>query len=92
MVSLIIYLSYPLSHSFIVDDKVTPIWNTMAVIPGLITDEVVLVGNHRDGWYSLIVMSKPVANLGLKLGYLEQLIPHQELSPLTKLYADSALS
>ena len=32
-----------------VDDKVTPIWNTMAVIPGHIRDEVVLIGNHRDG-------------------------------------------
>ncbi|KAK0495781.1 hypothetical protein EDD18DRAFT_1309958 [Armillaria luteobubalina] len=31
-----------------VDDKVTPIWNTMAVIPGYITDEIVVVGNHRD--------------------------------------------
>lgn len=33
-----------------VDEKVTPIWNTMAVIPGHIRDEVVLVGNHRDAW------------------------------------------
>ncbi|KZW04009.1 Zn-dependent exopeptidase [Exidia glandulosa HHB12029] len=33
-----------------VDDKVTPIWNTMGVIPGHIKDEVVLVGNHRDAW------------------------------------------
>ncbi|KAJ7044603.1 Zn-dependent exopeptidase [Mycena alexandri] len=33
-----------------VDTKVTPIWNTMAVIPGFITDEVVVVGNHRDAW------------------------------------------
>ncbi|KAK0235018.1 hypothetical protein EDD85DRAFT_929054 [Armillaria nabsnona] len=32
-----------------VDDKVIPIWNTMAVIPGYITDEIVVVGNHRDG-------------------------------------------
>ncbi|KDQ64387.1 hypothetical protein JAAARDRAFT_166540 [Jaapia argillacea MUCL 33604] len=31
-----------------VDDKVTPIWNTMGVIPGHIRDEVVVVGNHRD--------------------------------------------
>ncbi|KAJ7068555.1 hypothetical protein C8F01DRAFT_1227625 [Mycena amicta] len=30
------------------DTKVTPIWNTMGVIPGHITDEVVAVGNHRD--------------------------------------------
>ncbi|KAK0475812.1 Zn-dependent exopeptidase [Armillaria novae-zelandiae] len=33
-----------------VDDKVTPIWNTMAVIPGYITDEIVVLGNHRDAW------------------------------------------
>ncbi|THH13793.1 hypothetical protein EW146_g6464 [Bondarzewia mesenterica] len=33
-----------------VDDKVTPIWNTMGVIPGHIKDEVVVVGNHRDAW------------------------------------------
>jgi len=33
-----------------VDTKVTPIWNTMAVIPGHIRDEVIVVGNHRDAW------------------------------------------
>ncbi|KAH9179540.1 Zn-dependent exopeptidase [Lactarius sanguifluus] len=33
-----------------VDTKVTPIWNTMGVIPGHIKDEVVVVGNHRDAW------------------------------------------
>ncbi|KAI0796916.1 Zn-dependent exopeptidase [Abortiporus biennis] len=33
-----------------VDDRVIPIWNTMGVIPGHITDEVVVVGNHRDAW------------------------------------------
>ena len=33
----------------IVDQKVTPIWNTMAYIPGHVKDEVVVVGNHRDG-------------------------------------------
>ena len=32
-----------------VDDKVIPIWNTLGVIPGHIKDEVVVVGNHRDG-------------------------------------------
>ncbi|KAG8681255.1 hypothetical protein FRC09_017649, partial [Ceratobasidium sp. 395] len=29
--------------------KVTPIWNTMAVIPGYMRDEIVILGNHRDG-------------------------------------------
>ncbi|KAM6496046.1 Zn-dependent exopeptidase [Amanita muscaria] len=33
-----------------VDTKVTPIWNTMAAIPGHIKDEVVIIGNHRDAW------------------------------------------
>jgi N-acetylated-alpha-linked acidic dipeptidase len=32
-----------------VDNKVTPVWNVIGVIPGYIKDEVVLVGNHRDG-------------------------------------------
>ncbi|CAE6521283.1 unnamed protein product [Rhizoctonia solani] len=33
-----------------VQNKISPIWNTMAVIPGHIRDEVVLLGNHRDAW------------------------------------------
>ena len=33
----------------IVDTRVMPIWNTFGVIPGYITNEVVVVGNHRDG-------------------------------------------
>ncbi|OJA19334.1 hypothetical protein AZE42_00444 [Rhizopogon vesiculosus] len=33
-----------------VDTKVTPIWNTMAAIPGHIKDEVVVIGCHRDAW------------------------------------------
>lgn len=32
------------------DDKVTPIWNTMLVIPGALKDEIVVVGNHNDAW------------------------------------------
>src|SRR5207253_265799 len=42
-----------------VDTKITPIWNAMAVIPGFIKDEVVVVGNHRDAWVrsSLIIKS-----------------------------------
>lgn len=35
-----------------VDTKVTPIWNTMAAIPGHIKNEVVLIGCHRDGTYT----------------------------------------
>ncbi|KAL4247046.1 peptidase M28 family protein [Abortiporus biennis] len=33
-----------------VDTKVMPIWNTMAVIPGHIKNETVLIGCHRDAW------------------------------------------
>jgi N-acetylated-alpha-linked acidic dipeptidase len=29
--------------------EVTPIWNTYGLIPGHIKDEVIVVGNHRDG-------------------------------------------
>ncbi|KAK0190885.1 Zn-dependent exopeptidase [Armillaria mellea] len=33
-----------------VDTKVTPIWNTMAAIPGHVRDEVVIIACHRDAW------------------------------------------
>ncbi|KAF9068546.1 hypothetical protein BDP27DRAFT_1421735 [Rhodocollybia butyracea] len=33
-----------------VDRKITPIWNTMAAIPGHVRDEVVIIGCHRDAW------------------------------------------
>ena len=33
-----------------VSTRVNPIWNTMGVIPGMIQDEVVIFGNHRDAW------------------------------------------
>ncbi|KAG8744908.1 hypothetical protein FRC10_009278 [Ceratobasidium sp. 414] len=33
-----------------VNNAVTPIWNTMAVIPGHIRNEALLIGNHRDAW------------------------------------------
>ncbi|PWN53362.1 Zn-dependent exopeptidase [Violaceomyces palustris] len=33
-----------------VDMKVRDIWNTYAVIPGFLKDEVVVIGNHRDAW------------------------------------------
>jgi N-acetylated-alpha-linked acidic dipeptidase len=35
-----------------VNDTITPVWNSMAVIPGHIRDEVVILGNHRDAWVS----------------------------------------
>ncbi|EGG04634.1 glutamate carboxypeptidase [Melampsora larici-populina 98AG31] len=33
-----------------VTNEVATIWNTYALIPGHITDEVVVIGNHRDAW------------------------------------------
>lgn len=36
---------YVLNH---IEEKVTPIWNTMAIIPGQLA-EVVVLGNHNDG-------------------------------------------
>ncbi|OAX37893.1 Zn-dependent exopeptidase [Rhizopogon vinicolor AM-OR11-026] len=33
-----------------VDEKITPIWNVMGVIPGHIKNEVVVLGAHRDAW------------------------------------------
>jgi N-acetylated-alpha-linked acidic dipeptidase len=33
-----------------VDEKVTPIWNVMGVIPGHVKNEVVVIGAHRDAW------------------------------------------
>ncbi|GAA6059696.1 hypothetical protein JCM10212_000083 [Sporobolomyces blumeae] len=32
------------------DGKVTKIWNTMALIPGHVSDEIVVIGNHNDAW------------------------------------------
>ncbi|GAA5908411.1 hypothetical protein JCM5296_005925 [Sporobolomyces johnsonii] len=32
------------------EERITPIWNTMALIPGQIEDEVVVIGNHNDAW------------------------------------------
>lgn len=37
-----------------VNRKFGPIWNTMAVIPGHIRNEVVIAGNHRDAWVSAL--------------------------------------
>ncbi|KAG8860116.1 hypothetical protein FRB96_004139 [Tulasnella sp. 330] len=33
-----------------VNDAVMPIWNTMAVVPGHVKSEIVVVGCHRDAW------------------------------------------
>ncbi|OBT39484.1 hypothetical protein VE00_10127 [Pseudogymnoascus sp. WSF 3629] len=32
------------------DYKITPIWNVIGIINGTLSDEVVVVGNHRDAW------------------------------------------
>lgn len=42
-----------------VKTAVAPIWNTIGVIPGHIKNEIVILGNHRDGMsshYPIIVM------------------------------------
>ena len=36
-------------HGCAINEKVTPIWNVMGVVPGHIKDEVIIVGVHRDG-------------------------------------------
>lgn len=33
-----------------VNDAVSPIWNAMAVVPGHVRSEIVVVGCHRDAW------------------------------------------
>ncbi|KAI0660808.1 Zn-dependent exopeptidase [Cubamyces menziesii] len=33
-----------------VHNRIMPIWNSMAVIPGRIHNETVIIGNHRDAW------------------------------------------
>ncbi|EPS95363.1 hypothetical protein FOMPIDRAFT_1132669 [Fomitopsis schrenkii] len=38
-----------------VDDRIIPIWNTLGVIPGHIKDEVIVLGNHRDGEPSCVM-------------------------------------
>jgi hypothetical protein len=40
-----------------VDEKVTPIWNVMGVIPGHVKNEVVVIGAHRDGEHLRSVMT-----------------------------------
>jgi N-acetylated-alpha-linked acidic dipeptidase len=32
------------------DYSITPIWNVIGVINGTMSDEVVIIGNHRDAW------------------------------------------
>ncbi|KAF8320112.1 Zn-dependent exopeptidase [Clavulina sp. PMI_390] len=33
-----------------VEPKPTPVWNTMAVIPGMMPEGIIVIGNHRDAW------------------------------------------
>ncbi|KAI6130336.1 hypothetical protein EDD16DRAFT_1853446 [Pisolithus croceorrhizus] len=42
-----------------VDEKITPIWNVIGVIPGHISDEVVVVGGHRDEFIKVLGASDP---------------------------------
>lgn len=48
------------------DTKVTPIWNVMAAIPGHIKDEVVVLGNHRDGELPFLLFY-PIFKYSLRL-------------------------
>lgn len=32
------------------EDKYTPLWNTIGIINGTSPDEVIVIGNHRDAW------------------------------------------
>jgi N-acetylated-alpha-linked acidic dipeptidase len=34
----------------VMNDTITPIWNTIGIINGTIEDEVIVIGNHRDSW------------------------------------------
>ncbi|KZT43059.1 Zn-dependent exopeptidase [Sistotremastrum suecicum HHB10207 ss-3] len=44
-----------------VKNEVKPIWNTIAVIPGHIKDEVVFFGNHRDGLSKVLGAADPTS-------------------------------
>ena len=46
-----------------VDTRVMPIWNTLGVIPGYITNEVVVVGNHRDGKHLFVSCSSIIDSI-----------------------------
>ena len=39
-----------LSMSNVMRDAITPIWDAIGVINGTNSDEVILIGNHRDAW------------------------------------------
>ncbi|KAI0841928.1 glutamate carboxypeptidase [Hypoxylon sp. FL0890] len=39
-----------ISMSNLMEDTVTPIWNTIGIINGTIGDETIVIGNHRDAW------------------------------------------
>lgn len=34
----------------IMDEYLTPVWDTIGIINGTRDDEVVVIGNHRDAW------------------------------------------
>ncbi|KAI1208045.1 glutamate carboxypeptidase [Annulohypoxylon truncatum] len=39
-----------ISMSNFMEDKYTPIWNSIGIINGTIADETIVIGNHRDAW------------------------------------------
>ena len=32
------------------DYQITPLWNVIGMVPGKLSDEVIVMGNHRDAW------------------------------------------
>lgn len=39
-----------ISMSNVMEDAITPIWNTIGIINGTNSDETIIIGNHRDAW------------------------------------------
>ncbi|OTA93840.1 hypothetical protein M434DRAFT_72309 [Hypoxylon sp. CO27-5] len=39
-----------ISMSNLMEDTITPIWNSIGIINGTIGDETIVIGNHRDAW------------------------------------------
>lgn len=39
-----------ISMSNLMEDTITPIWNSIGIINGTVGDETIVIGNHRDAW------------------------------------------
>ncbi|KAG6335106.1 hypothetical protein ID866_3975 [Astraeus odoratus] len=58
-----------------VDEKVTPIWNVLGVIPGHVSGEVIVLGGHRDGKFYDFCLRTADRGIPFQHGYLEHPIP-----------------